>query len=57
VKAIVTHRSPRGTVFIPFHFAEVAANELTIDARDPLAKIPDYKVCALALEWAGSPAD
>jgi predicted molibdopterin-dependent oxidoreductase YjgC len=50
VKALVTGRSPAGTVFIPFHFAEAAANELTLDARDPLAKIPDYKVCAVALE-------
>ncbi|TFH35248.1 MAG: formate dehydrogenase subunit alpha, partial [Anaerolineales bacterium] len=49
VKALVTQRSPQGLVFIPFHFAEAAANELTIDARDPLAKIPDYKVCAIAL--------
>ena len=50
VKTLVTGRSPTGIVFIPFHFAEAAANELTIDARDPTAKIPDYKVCAVALE-------
>ena len=50
VKALITERSPRGLVFIPFHFAEAAANELTLDARDPLAKIPDYKVCAIALD-------
>ena len=55
VKAVFTSRSPQGTVFIPFHFAEAAANELTIDARDPLAKIPDYKVCAVALKPVGSP--
>jgi formate dehydrogenase alpha subunit len=52
VMALVTERSPQGLVFIPFHFAEAAANELTLDARDPLAKIPDYKVCAVALEPA-----
>ena len=50
VKALLTERSPAGLVFIPFHFAEAAANELTLDARDPQAKIPDYKVCAVALE-------
>ena len=50
VKALLTERSPPGLVFIPFHFAEAAANELTIDARDARAKIPDYKVCAIALE-------
>ncbi|MEJ2759805.1 MAG: formate dehydrogenase subunit alpha, partial [Anaerolineales bacterium] len=43
VKTIITERSPQGMVFIPFHFAEAAANELTLDARDPQAKIPDYK--------------
>jgi len=50
VKALVTERSPQGIIFIPFHFAEAAANELTQDARDPKAKIPDYKVCAVAVE-------
>lgn len=42
----------RGTVFLPFHFAEAAANELTIGALDPRAKIPEYKVCAVRLERA-----
>jgi formate dehydrogenase major subunit len=37
-------------LFIPFHFAEAAANELTLDERDPQAKIPDYKVCAVAID-------
>lgn len=50
VKSLVTERSPTGMVFIPFHFSEAAANELTQDARDPKAKIPDYKVCAVAVE-------
>jgi len=50
VKALVTERSPQGTIFIPFHFAEAAANELTNDVRDPQAKNPDYKVCAVAVE-------
>ncbi|MGD2157472.1 MAG: molybdopterin-dependent oxidoreductase, partial [Anaerolineales bacterium] len=53
VKALITERSPKGTVFIPFHFAEAAANELTLDVRDPLAKIPDYKVCAVAINKMG----
>jgi len=50
VKSLVTERSPIGTVFLPFHFSEAAANILTVDARDPQAKIPDYKVCAVAVE-------
>ncbi len=50
VWARVTARSPKGVVFVPFHFAEAAANELTNDALDPKAKIPEYKVCAVAVE-------
>lgn len=33
-----------------FHFAEAAANLLTNAALDPLAKIPEYKACAVRLE-------
>jgi predicted molibdopterin-dependent oxidoreductase YjgC len=50
----VTDGITEGTVFIPFHFAEAAANELTHAALDPIAKIPEYKVCAVALEAAGA---
>jgi len=46
VPANVTPRVRRGTVFIPFHFWESPANRLTNTARDPLAKIPEFKVCA-----------
>jgi predicted molibdopterin-dependent oxidoreductase YjgC len=37
-------------VFMTFHYAEAAVNLLTIDAVDPTAKIPEYKVCAVAIE-------
>jgi predicted molibdopterin-dependent oxidoreductase YjgC len=47
LRACVTHKTTPGVVFIPFHFAEAAANLLTIDALDPLAKIPEYKACAV----------
>ena len=40
----------RGVVFIPFHFAEAAANMLTNPAFDPTAKIPEYKACAVKVE-------
>ncbi len=50
MKTLVIERSPQGVVFIPFHFVESAANILTHDSRDPQAKIPDYKVCAVAVE-------
>jgi predicted molibdopterin-dependent oxidoreductase YjgC len=39
-----------GVVFIPFHFAEAAANALTSGALDPIAKIPELKVCAVKVE-------
>jgi formate dehydrogenase major subunit len=39
-----------GTVFIPFHFREAAANVLTTDALDPFGKIPEFKFCAVRLE-------
>ncbi len=40
-------------VFIPFHYFEAAANRLTNTALDPVAKIPEFKVCAVRLERAG----
>ncbi len=47
--ARLTRRSPVGTVFMTFHYAEAAANLLTIDALDPTSRIPAYKVCAVAV--------
>ena len=38
-----------GSIFIPFHFREAAANTLTNDALDPDGKIPEYKVCAVKI--------
>jgi formate dehydrogenase alpha subunit len=52
LRAKVTEKSTAGVVFIPFFFAEAAANELTIDVLDPLAKIPEYKVCAVRVSLA-----
>jgi formate dehydrogenase major subunit len=39
-----------GSIFIPFHFREAAANVLTTDALDPYGKIPEFKFCAVKLE-------
>lgn len=50
IKAKVTDIPPKGVVFIPFHFAEAAANVLTNPALDPVAKIPELKVCAVKIE-------
>jgi formate dehydrogenase alpha subunit len=54
VKARVrlNERVGAGTIFMPFHFAEAAANVLTNPAFDPIAKIPEYKVCAARVEPA-----
>src|SRR5512136_28154 len=49
-EATVTDRVPPGMVFANFHFPEASANELTIPALDPVAKIPEYKVCAVKVE-------
>ncbi|BDG59237.1 formate dehydrogenase subunit alpha [Caldinitratiruptor microaerophilus] len=48
--ARVTERSRPGSVFLTFHFAEAAANLLTNDALDPRARIPEFKVAAVAVE-------
>ena len=45
-KASVGTQVARGWLFMPFHFAEGPANMLTNDALDPIAKIPEFKVCA-----------
>jgi formate dehydrogenase alpha subunit len=49
LKAKVSDIVPPKVVFIPFHFCEAAANVLTNHALDPIAKIPEYKVCAVKI--------
>jgi formate dehydrogenase alpha subunit len=49
LRAWVTNRVIEGVVFIPFSFAEAAANRLTIEALDPIAKIPEFKACAVKI--------
>ncbi len=48
----ISDKAVDGTIFIPFHFANAAANELTNAKLDPTAKIPELKVCAIKLEPA-----
>ncbi len=50
VRAQVSPKAVSGTIFIPFHFFEASANKLTIAALDPVAKIPEFKVCAVNIE-------
>ena len=47
---------PKGVVFVPFCYAEAAANMLTNPALDPVGKIPEFKFCAAKVEKAASAA-
>jgi len=49
-KAKVTEVSPVKVVTMNFHFAESPTNQLTNPALDPVAKIPEFKVCAVRVE-------
>jgi predicted molibdopterin-dependent oxidoreductase YjgC len=50
-RAKISDRVPPGTIFLAFHWREAPANMLTQDFKlDPVAKIPEYKVCAVRLE-------
>jgi anaerobic selenocysteine-containing dehydrogenase len=51
-EAWVTDRVLPGMIYANFHFPEASANVLTIAALDPIAKIPEYKVCAVKVELA-----
>jgi formate dehydrogenase alpha subunit len=48
----ISAKAVPGTVFIPFHYAEAAANKLTNAALDPISGIPEFKVCAVKLSKA-----
>lgn len=49
VKAKISNRVKGNVVFVPFHFAEAAANALTNGVLDPGCKTPELKVCAIAI--------
>ncbi len=52
VRAQADANVPAGTLFMPFAFAEAAANLLTNPALDPTAKIAEVKYCSVALQAA-----
>jgi formate dehydrogenase major subunit len=56
LKARVDGAIPTGLIFIPFAYAEAAANMLTNPQLDPFGKIPEFKFCAAQLEPATSEA-
>ena len=49
-RAKLAGRGERKTVFMPFHFVESRANILTNPIFDPVAKIPEFKVCAVKIQ-------
>ncbi len=50
IKVRQDNEVPQGMVFIPFCFAEAAANVLTNPQLDPYGKIPEFKFCAARIE-------
>ncbi len=44
-----------GSVFVPFAYAEAAANLLTKPTLDPFGKIPGFKYCAVRVSRAPAP--
>ncbi|MFO7867983.1 MAG: molybdopterin dinucleotide binding domain-containing protein [Bacteroidales bacterium] len=50
VKVNITGICPEGVASLTFHFTDARTNELTICAVDPVAKIPETKVCAIKIE-------
>ena len=54
VKVRVDRDVPENMVFMPFCYAEAAANLLTNPALDPFGLIPEFKFCAARVERAAA---
>ncbi len=52
LKARSDYNVPSGLVFVPFCYAEAAANVLTNPKLDPYGKIPEFKFAAARIERA-----
>jgi formate dehydrogenase major subunit len=52
VKVRADRDVPENMVFMPFCYAEAAANLLTNPTLDPFGKIPEFKFCAVRAEPA-----
>jgi assimilatory nitrate reductase catalytic subunit len=50
VELRITEIVAPGQVFLPFHFAENNANQITQSAFDPISREPNYKQCAVRVE-------
>ena len=54
VKVRADRDVPENMVFMPFCYAEAAANLLTNPALDPFGMIPEFKFCAARVERVSS---
>ena len=54
VELRVTEIIAAGQVFLPFHFAETNANQITQSAFDPISREPNFKQCAVRVEKSPS---
>jgi len=57
VELRVTEIVAPGQVFMPFHFAETNANQVTQSAFDPISREPNYKQCAVAVQLSRTPKE
>jgi formate dehydrogenase major subunit/formate dehydrogenase alpha subunit len=54
LNVLVTDRVAPGHLFAGFHFAESPVNRVTVDLSDPVARCPEFKLCAVRLEGVKS---
>jgi len=50
----ITETIASGQLFVPFHWAESNANQVTQSAFDPISREPNYKQCAVRVERTAS---
>ncbi|HEY6337519.1 MAG TPA: molybdopterin-dependent oxidoreductase [Candidatus Sulfotelmatobacter sp.] len=56
VELRITEIVAPGQVFMPFHFAESNANQVTQSAFDPISREPNYKQCAVCVQPSNAPS-
>jgi anaerobic selenocysteine-containing dehydrogenase len=54
VELRLTEITAPGQVFMPFHYFETNANDVTQSAFDPVSREPNYKQCAVRVERTGA---
>jgi len=50
VELRLTETIAPGQIFVPFHYAEANANQMTQSAFDPISREPNYKQSAVRVE-------